>query len=49
MKFIDEQMAELEACECESCGFHMGVDATYLEQVIGENGKVNYPVINDGA
>jgi len=25
----------LEIVECGGCGFHMGIDATYLEQVDG--------------
>lgn len=26
---------ELEVVECTNCGFHLGIDATYLEQVDG--------------
>lgn len=26
---------ELEVVECQACGLHLGIDATYLEQVDG--------------
>lgn len=29
---IDTDKVELEVYECD-CGFHLGIDATYLEQV----------------
>jgi hypothetical protein len=31
-KPIDPVLCELETVEC-TCGYHMGVDATYLDQV----------------
>jgi hypothetical protein len=29
---VENEQVQLEVCECD-CGFHMGVDATYLDQV----------------
>jgi hypothetical protein len=32
-KEIPQSQCELCVVECNTCGFHLGVDATYLEQV----------------
>lgn len=32
MKYINQSKCELEIIECD-CGFHLGLDATYLDQV----------------
>jgi len=33
LKDVETDEYHLEVYECDSCGFHTGVDATYLEQV----------------
>ena len=37
---VEQQGIQLEVYECE-CGFHMGLDATYLEQVVGDKAKLS--------
>ena len=32
LKSVENDQVQLEVIECD-CGYHMGVDATYLEQV----------------
>lgn len=38
---FENKKVSLEVFECE-CGFHIGFDCTYLEQV----GKINFPCPN---
>ena len=43
IEFVKTDKVELSVYECE-CGFHLGIDSTYLEQV--EEIKINCPSCN---
>lgn len=45
LESVSNGIAELEVVECASCGFHLGIDATYLIQV----GDLNIPCPNCGS
>ena len=40
LKSIENDQVQMEVVECD-CGYHMGIDATYLHQV--EDFKINCP------
>lgn len=40
LKSIENDQVQMEIIECD-CGYHMGIDATYLDQV--EDFKTNCP------
>jgi hypothetical protein len=41
-KLINPQIAVLDVFECDECGFHLGIDTSYIEQV--EDLKIPCPV-----
>ena len=42
LKEINKEICELDYYECEACGGHLGIDATYLLQVGSVDGVCPY-------
>lgn len=37
---VEGKQSALEVYECPNCGFHIGVDATFVEQVMDAGGSI---------